>query len=60
MVTLKTKMSRNKPEFCVMRKIPTEPMKSTPEYKVILEHASMFIRKVKMRPSVSLEHSKAL
>lgn len=54
MVDIKIKMTRSKPDFCLMSNKPN------PEYKVILDHASLFIRKVKVSPGVSLGHAKAL
>ena len=53
MVDIKIKMIRSKPEFCLVS--PTGN-----GYKVVLEHASMFIRKVKVNPAVSIAHAKAL
>ena len=52
MVDIKIKMIRSKPEFCLVS--------PTTGYKVVLEHASMFIRKVKVNPAVSIAHAKAL
>lgn len=54
MVDLKIKMTRSKPEFCLMSST------AETEYKVMLMHASLFIRKVKVSPGVSLGHAKAL
>lgn len=54
MVDLKIKMTRSKPNFCLMSS------KVGADYKVVLEHASLFIRKVKVNPAVSLAHAKAL
>ena len=55
LVDLKIKMTRSKPDFCLMS--PADP---APEYKIILDHASIFIRKVKVSPGVLLGHAKAL
>ena len=46
------------PEFSLMCEIPKQTTK--PAHKVILEHASFFILKVKVSPGVLLEHAKAL
>lgn len=54
LVDLKIKMVRSKPSFCLISP------KADVDYKVVLEHASMFIRKVKVSPGVSLGHAKAL
>lgn len=54
LVDVKIKMVRSKPAFCLTS------TKAEAEYKIILEHASMFIRKVKVSPGVSLGHAKAL
>lgn len=58
MVDLKIKMTRSKPDFCLMAK--KEPAKPLSNYKVILEHASIFMRKVKVSPGVLLGHAKAM
>lgn len=54
MIDLKIKMTRSKPEFCLMTSVKELA------YKVILTHASLFIRKIKVNPGVSLGHAKAL
>lgn len=54
LVDLKIKLTRSKPEFCLLSS------STKAEYKVDLEHASLFIRKVKVSPGVSLGHAKAL
>ncbi|GFV71376.1 uncharacterized protein F54H12.2 [Trichonephila clavipes] len=54
LVDVKIKMTRTKPDFCLMSTKTGEP------YKVVLQHASSFIRKVKVNPGVSLGHAKAL
>lgn len=54
LVDLKIKLIRSKPEFCLVSS------KEDVKYKVDLEHASIFIRKVKVSPGVSLGHAKAL
>ena len=53
MVDIKIKMIRSKPEFCLVSHTGNG-------YKIDLEHASMFIRKVKVNPAVSIAHAKAL
>lgn len=54
LVDLKIKMIRSKPDFCLIAS------KTDTEYKVLLEHASLFVRKVKVSPGVSVGHAKAL
>jgi hypothetical protein len=54
MVDLRIKMIRSKPSFCLLAP------ENNVEYKVVLEQASLFIRKVKVSPGVSLGHAKAL
>ena len=54
LVDLKIKLTRSKPNFCLLSP------NADKEYKVILEHASIFIRKVKVSPGVVLGHTKAL
>lgn len=54
LVDVKIKMTRSKPAFCLIA-----PEKNV-EYKVVIEHASLFIRKVKVSSGVSLGHAKAL
>lgn len=51
MVDLKVKLIRSKPEFCLM---------GDQGFKVILEHISLFVRKVRTSPGVILGHAKAL
>lgn len=51
MVDLKIKLIRSKPEFCLM---------GDGNFKVALEHASLFVRKVKVSPGVLLGHAKSL
>nr|XP_042911559.1 uncharacterized protein F54H12.2 [Parasteatoda tepidariorum] len=53
MIDLKLKLIRNKPEFCL---ISPENAK----YQIAIEHASLFVRKVKVSPGVLLGHAKAL
>ncbi|GBN45031.1 hypothetical protein AVEN_245641-1 [Araneus ventricosus] len=50
---MKIKMIRSKPNFCLLST-------NNSEYNVVLEHASRFVRKVKVSPDVSLGHAKAL
>ena len=54
LVDVKVKLIRSKPEFCLLSS--TEDAK----YKVVLNHASLFIRKTKVSPGVILGHAKAL
>ncbi|XP_071040075.1 uncharacterized protein F54H12.2-like [Parasteatoda tepidariorum] len=51
LVGLKIKLIRNKPEFCVQ---------GSEGFKVVLDHVSLFIRKVRVNPGVLLGHAKAL
>lgn len=50
LVDLKVKLIRSKPEFCLLSS--TEDAK----YKVVLNHASLFIRKTKVSPGVIKMH----
>ncbi|XP_035204927.1 uncharacterized protein F54H12.2-like [Stegodyphus dumicola] len=52
LVDVKLKLIRSKPEFCLMAE--------NGDYKVALEHVSLFVRKVHVSPAVSLGHAKAL
>lgn len=54
LVDLKIKLTRSDPKFCLIAP------KNDTDYKVSLEHASLFVRKVKVSPGVSLGHAKAL
>lgn len=54
LVDVKIKITRSKPAFCLVAS------EKNVEYKVMIEHASLFIRKVKVSPGVSLGHAKAL
>jgi len=54
LIDLKIKMTPSKPTFCLMSS------NENGDYKVVLDHASLFIRKVKVSPGVSLGHAKAL
>ncbi|XP_035211046.1 uncharacterized protein F54H12.2-like [Stegodyphus dumicola] len=51
MVDMKIKLIRSKPEFCLL---------GAGEFKVLLENASLFVRKVRVSPGVVLGHAKAL
>jgi hypothetical protein len=51
MVDLKIKLIRSKPEFCLL---------GENSFKVVLEHASLFVRKVRVSPGVVLGHAKSL
>ncbi|GBM64712.1 hypothetical protein AVEN_175205-1 [Araneus ventricosus] len=53
LVDLKVKLIRSKPEFCLIAP-------ANGNYNVIIEHASLFVRKVKVSPVVLLGHAKAL
>ncbi|GBO00332.1 hypothetical protein AVEN_26818-1 [Araneus ventricosus] len=53
LVDLKVKLIRSKPEFCLIAP-------ANANYNVIIEHASLFVRKVKVSPGVLLGHAKAL
>ncbi|XP_035205264.1 uncharacterized protein LOC118180252 [Stegodyphus dumicola] len=51
MVDVKLTLIRSKPEFCLQGKAG---------HKVVLEHVSLFVRKVRVSPGVILGHAKAL
>ncbi|GFT65812.1 uncharacterized protein F54H12.2 [Trichonephila clavipes] len=51
LVVLKIKLIRSKPEFC---------LQGFEGFKVVLDHVSLFIRKVRVNPGVILGHAKAL
>lgn len=51
MIDLKIKLIRSKPEFCLM---------GASGHKVVLDHISLFVRKVRTSPGVILGHAKAL
>ncbi|GFW90556.1 uncharacterized protein F54H12.2 [Trichonephila clavipes] len=51
LVDLKIKLIRSKPEFC---------LSESEGFKVVLDHVSLFIRKVRVNPGVILGHTKAL
>ncbi|GBN55099.1 hypothetical protein AVEN_25260-1 [Araneus ventricosus] len=53
LVDSKVKLIRSKPEFCLIAP-------ANGNYNVIIEHASLFLRKVKVSPGVLLGHAKAL
>ncbi|GBN08240.1 hypothetical protein AVEN_73966-1 [Araneus ventricosus] len=53
LVDLKVKLIRSKPEFCLIAP-------ANGNYSVIIENASLFVRKVKVSPGVLLGHAKAL
>lgn len=57
MVELKIKMIRSKPDFCLMVK---KDATKQPNYQVVLEHDSVFVRKVKVSPGVLLGHAKVM
>ena len=52
MVDVKIKLIRSKPEFCLLG--------DEGPFRVSLEHASLFVRKVKVSPGVLLGHAKSL
>lgn len=54
LIDLKIKMTPSKPTFCLMSS------NADGEYKVIIDHASLFVRKVKVSPGVTIAHAKAL
>jgi hypothetical protein len=54
LVDVKLKLIRSKPEFCLVS--PTEGA----NYKVVFEHVSLFVRRVKVSPGVLIGHAKAL
>ncbi|GFW86214.1 uncharacterized protein TNCV_4779261 [Trichonephila clavipes] len=51
LVDLKIKLIRSKPEFC---------LQGSEGFKFVLDHVSLFIRKVRVNPGVILGHAKAL
>ncbi|XP_042912887.1 uncharacterized protein F54H12.2-like [Parasteatoda tepidariorum] len=51
LVDVKIKLIRSKPEFC---------LQGSDGFKVVLDHVSLFIRKVRVNPGVILGHAKAL
>ncbi|GFX31229.1 uncharacterized protein F54H12.2 [Trichonephila clavipes] len=51
LVDLKIKLIRSKSEFC---------LQGSEGFKVVLDHVSLFIRKVRVNPGVILGHAKAL
>ncbi|GFX78921.1 uncharacterized protein F54H12.2 [Trichonephila clavipes] len=51
LVDLKIKLIRSKTEFCLM---------GDRDYKVVFDHISLFVRKVRVNPGVLIEHAKAL
>ena len=53
-VTMKLKLNKSKDEFCLMAGDVNI------KYKVVLKNVSLFVRKVKVNPAVSLGHARAL
>ncbi|XP_041478872.1 uncharacterized protein F54H12.2-like [Lytechinus variegatus] len=53
-VDLRVKMIRSKEEFCLMSSA------TPPSFRVVIQDCSLFVRKVKVSPSVMLGHGKAL
>lgn len=51
LVDVKVKLIRNKPEFCLM---------GEGDYRIVFDHISLFARKVKINPAVSISHARAL
>ncbi|XP_063960304.1 uncharacterized protein F54H12.2-like [Lytechinus pictus] len=53
-VDLRVKLIRSKEEFCLMSSA------NQPSFKVVIQDCSLFVRKVKVSPSVMLGHGKTL
>ncbi|PIK55304.1 hypothetical protein BSL78_07776 [Apostichopus japonicus] len=53
-VNMKLKLIRSKDQFCLMS------ADNGKQYKVVIKDASLFVRKVKLNPSVALGHARAL
>lgn len=51
LVDVKVKLIRNKPEFCLL---------GEGDYKIVFDHVSLFVRKVRINPGVIIGHAKAL
>ncbi|KAJ8048841.1 hypothetical protein HOLleu_01315 [Holothuria leucospilota] len=53
-VSMKLKLIRSKDQFCLMS------ADTDVEYKVVIQDASLFVRKIKLNPAVPLAHARAL
>ncbi|XP_063951992.1 uncharacterized protein F54H12.2-like [Lytechinus pictus] len=53
-VDVKIKLNRNKDAFCLLTS------HATMKYKIVIEKAALYVRKVKINPSVMLSHAKGL
>ncbi|XP_054769406.1 uncharacterized protein F54H12.2-like [Lytechinus pictus] len=53
-VDVKIKLNRNKDAFCLLTS------HATSKYKIMIQKASLYVRKVKVNPSVMLSHAKGL
>ncbi|XP_041464631.1 uncharacterized protein F54H12.2-like [Lytechinus variegatus] len=53
-VDVKIKLNRNKDGFCLLTS------DATSKYKIMIEKATLYVRKVKVNPSVMLSHAKGL
>ncbi|KAJ8048251.1 hypothetical protein HOLleu_00494 [Holothuria leucospilota] len=53
-VSMKLKLIRSKDQFCLMS------ADADVEYKVVIQDASLFVRKIKLNPAVPLAHVRAL
>ena len=54
LVNIKLRLTRSKPEFYLLSSV------DKPSFKIVLEHVSLFVRKVKVSPGVLVGHAKAL
>lgn len=52
LVDMKVRLVRTKPSFCLVA--------AAEDYNVVIDHASLFVRKVKVSPAVAIGHAKAL
>lgn len=53
-IDIKVKLTPSKPEFCLMSPEPDA------DYKVVITHAVLLVRRVRVNPSIALGHAKAL
>ena len=58
-VDLRLRFIRSRDSFCLLA-VPLQDGQPTPHYKVKIQHASLFVRKAKINPSIVLAHAKAL
>ena len=58
-VDLRLRFIRSRDSFCLLA-VPLKDGEPTPHYKVKIQHASLFVRKAKINPSIVLAHAKAL